>query len=154
VGVYFQNIAKDPLTSFAAIPYDQAQDQGYFKIDFLNIGVLSQFESKEQMNELLEKEPNWKLLEEREVVEKLWHLSNQFEIVYAVKPKSIVELADVVAMIRPNKSKLLNKYLHNKKDARKELYTIREGSDMKKSHAVAYALLIVIQLHLIAMGKL
>jgi len=34
-GVYFQKMAKDRISGFAAIPYKEAEDQGYFKVDCL-----------------------------------------------------------------------------------------------------------------------
>jgi hypothetical protein len=154
VGVYFQNIPTDLITGLAAIPYDKSEEYGYFKMDIIANSAIDDFESKAWMDEYIEIEPNWNLLLERENVEKLFHLSKQFDVVYAVKPKSILEIADILALIRKNKIKLLDKYLQNKKAIRKELYTHREGADMRKPHALAYALIIVLQLHLIEMGKL
>lgn len=154
VGVYFQNIPTDPVTGLAAIPYNDSEEYGFFKMDIIANSALDLFESKDWMNKYIEIDPDWNLLLERENVEKLFHLSKQFEVVYAIKPKSILEIADILALIRRNKIKLLDKYLSNKKAIRKELYMHREGSDMRKSHALAYALIIVLQLHLIAMGKL
>jgi hypothetical protein len=154
VGMYFQDIAIDQFTGFAAIPYKEAEDLGYFKFDFINNNALNAFESKEEMNQLLEQEPDWSLLLEKENVDKLFHLSGHFDLVWAIKPKSTLEIADVIAFIRPMKDKLLDKYLRNKKETRKELYTVRDKSHMKKSHAVAYALIVVLQLHLLKMGRL
>ena len=55
------------------------------------------------------------------------------------------------AIIRPEKRHLIDKYIKNKKNQSilDELYDKREKSDLRKSHAIPYALLIVIQLHLI-----
>lgn len=152
VGIYFQNIPRDPISSLSAIPYDEAEEYGFYKIDMLHLNLLKKFESKAEIKTLLKKEPNWKLLENREVVEKLFHIGKHFDIVYSVKPKNILELADILALIRPSKYKLLNKYLKNKSFVRKELYTKREKSDLRKSHAVAYAMLIVLQMNLIELG--
>jgi hypothetical protein len=66
-----------------------------------------------------------------------------------MKPQSVSDLADCLAIIRPNKVKLADKYLKNKRAVIKELYTKRDPSDLRKSHAIPYALLIVLQLHLI-----
>lgn len=148
VGVYFQDIPKDPLTGLASIPYDVAEDFGFTKIDMIHLNLLSYFKSKEEMLKLMEIEPKWELLEDRDFVSKLFHLSNQFELVYKIKPKSIIELADVLCLIRPNKRLLVDKYIKNSKAIRPELYTKREPSDLRKSHAVAYALLIVLQMNL------
>ena len=154
VGVYFQSIPKDRITNLSAIPYEEAQDAGYFKIDMLNNNTLKLFNSKQEMDDLLDIDPDWSLLLERENVDKLFHLAGHFDIVYAIKPKSVLEIADAIAFIRPMKEKILDKYLKNKKEQRKELYTVRDKSHMKKAHALAYALIVVLQLHLIKMGRL
>jgi len=154
VGIYFQNIPKDRMTKLSAIPYEDAEQEGYFKIDMLNNNTLKLFSSKKEMDDLLDIEPDWKLLLERSNVDKLFHLTGHFDIVYAIKPTSVLEIADAIAFIRPMKEKILDKYLKNKKEHRKELYTIRDKSHMKKAHALAYALLVVLQLHLIKMGRL
>lgn len=150
-GVYFQDIPKDKITGLAAIPYKEAQELGYFKIDFLHLSLLDNFERKEEIKTLVEKEPNWGLLKQKEVVAKLFQLSKHYDLVNKVKPKSVNDLADCIALIRPGKKHLINQYLNNKEQTRKVLYVKpTDGSAYyKKSHAVAYALTIVLQLHLI-----
>jgi DNA polymerase III alpha subunit len=149
VGAYFQTIPKDPISGLAAIPYEEAEELGYLKIDFLNLSLLQHFESKDEVHYFSRKEPNWKLLEDREFVEKLFHVSKHYDMVNKVKPTSILELADILALIRPGKTILLDKYLKNKKLVRKELYTKRQVSDLRKSHALAYAVNIVINMNLL-----
>jgi DNA polymerase III alpha subunit len=112
------------------------------------------FESKDELRALLRRKPNWKLLENKEIVEKLFHLSKHFDIIDEIKPTSVLEIADILALIRPGKIKLLNKYIKDKKNIRTELYTKREKSDLRKPHAIAYALLVVVQLNLIDLGLL
>lgn len=150
-GVYFQHIPKDKISGLAAIPYKEAQEIGYFKIDFLHLSLLDNFESKEEIKTLVEKEPNWELLKQKEVVAKLFQLSKHYDLVNKVKPKSVNDLADCIALIRPGKKHLIRQYLNNKEQTRKVLYVKpTDGSAYyKKSHAVAYALTIVLQLHLI-----
>src|SRR6478736_4208184 len=110
-GVYLQTMPKDSLTGLAAIPYKQAEEYGFIKFDMLHLNLLNFFKSKDEMLKLMEVEPNWKLLEEREFVEKLFHLSKQFDTVYKVKPKSVIALADVLMLIRPHKVFLIDKYI-------------------------------------------
>lgn len=153
-GVFFHNMPTDPVTGFAAIPYDESSDYNYFKIDMLNNSALVNFPSKEWMDEYVDIEPDWNLLLKRENVEKLFHLKNWFHFVIQTKPKSVLEVADMVALIRPAKKQLLDKYLRNREATRPELYTRIDKFDMRKSHSLAYALIIVLQLHLIGMGKL
>jgi len=153
VGYYFQTIPVDVITGLAAIPHKQTEDLGYFKTDFLKLYILKQFRSKAEMRRLQREEPNWKLLEDPEVVKNLFHLGKHFKLVNTVRPTSIQEVADVFALIRPNKRPLLYKYIKNPERYREELYTKRMPEDMRKSHAFAYALTIVLQLHLIEQGR-
>lgn len=154
VGVYFQKIPKDKITGFAAIPYQQAEDIGYFKVDFLHLSLLDYFESKAEIRALVNKEPNWSLLQDQNVVRRLFQVHRHYDMLSTVKPKSVQELADVIALIRPGKKYLLNAYNKDKVAIRQELYRRPDDNQyyFKRSHAVAYALTIVLQLHLIEYG--
>lgn len=152
-GAYFQNIPVDEITGLSAIPYKLAEEMGLIKIDFLHLSLLEKFKSKKQIRELLKQEPNWKLLEDKSVVKGLFHIGNHFNIVDRVKPTSVLQLSDILALIRPGKIDLLNKYLDNPESTRVELYTKRINSDMRKSHTIPYALLIVLQLHLVEQNE-
>lgn len=149
VGNYFQNVPTDPITGLAAIPYDKAEQFGFIKIDILHLSVLDIFESKKEIKALLKKEPDWSLLLNKDVVSKLFHLSNHYDILKQIKPTCVLELADTLALIRPNKLCLIDKYIKDRDNVRKQLYTKTDKSDLRKSHAIPYALLIVLQLHLI-----
>lgn len=155
-GHYFQDIAVDDATGWSAIPYEEAEVMGYFKIDFLHLSTLDYFESKKEIRALLKREPDWSLLLDETNVSKLFQISKHHNIISQVKPQSIQELADIVALIRPNKRHLLSDYKKNKTKTRPLLY--RQGSDdkssFKRSHAIAYAMTIVLQLHLIEAGVL
>ena len=149
VGVYFQHMPSDPLTGLAAIPYKEAEEHGFTKIDMIHLNLLSYFKSKQEMLDLMQIQPNWSLLEDRTFVSKLFHLSKQFEVVYKIKPTSVIELADVLCLIRPKKIFLIDKYIKDRDKVRPELYTKRDVSDIRKSHAVAYALLITLQMNIL-----
>jgi len=158
-GVYFQNIAKDKLTELAAIPYEEAEELGFFKIDFLHLGLLDHFESKGEIRALIKIEPDWFLLRSADVVQRLFQIHRHFDIVSKVNPQSVQELADCIALIRPSKKFLLSKYTEakteeDKVNIRKILYAKPADGRMwfKKAHSVAYALTIVLQLHLIKGG--
>jgi len=155
-GAYFQAMAKDKLTGLAAIPYEEAEELGYFKIDFLHLSFLDNFENKDEIRTLLKRDPDWLLLQSPDAVSKLFQLHNHFELVSKVKPQSVQELADCIALIRPGKRYLLNAYLKDRNALRKELYTKPDDGRawFKKPHAIAYALTIVLQLHLIKAGAL
>jgi DNA polymerase III alpha subunit len=154
-GYYPQRIARDPLTGLAAIPYGPAEELGYFKIDFLHLSVYDKLTSREELEELLKKEPNWKLLLLPSTQEKLFQLAKHGPVINQVKPASIEDVADLMALIRPGKRGLLGVYLKQKEECRRLLYADGEdGYTFKKSHAFAYALVVVLQLHLIEQGKL
>lgn len=149
VGLYFQNIPIDKISGLSAIPYEEAEELGFYKIDILNLSILENFTNKNQIRQLLKREPNWTLLQDDEIIPKLFHLSKHASTLKKIKPKTVEELADVLALIRPNKKQLIDKYLNNKISTRLELYKKVDPSDLRKSHAIPYALLIVLQLHLL-----
>lgn len=155
-GAYFQQMPKDTITGLAAIPYEEAENIGYFKIDFLHLSFLDNFESKDEIRVLLKHDPDWLLLQSPDAVSKLFQLHNHFDLVSKVKPQSVQELADCIALIRPGKRYLLNAYLKDRNAIRKELYVAPEDGRawFKKPHAIAYALTITLQLHLIKAGAL
>jgi len=152
VGIYLQNIPTDPDTGVAAIPYKIAGQLNYFKIDILHLSLLSNFESRKEVEVLSQMEPDWTLLHDPEVVQTLFLLKKHSDLVCRLKPTSVEEIADVLALIRPNKKALIDQYLKNKTEVRKILYNKTDDSDLRKSHAIAYALNIVMQLNLISLG--
>lgn len=154
-GHYFQAIPVDKYTDLAAIPYEEAEALGYFKIDFLHLSTLDNFKSKDEIRRLLTVEPDWSLLHDPEVVAKLFQISKHHALILKIKPQTVQELADCIALIRPGKRHLIDQYPRNKDAVRKELYRKTEdGYAFKRSHAISYALTIVLQLHLIARGSL
>lgn len=149
-GAYFQPIPVDHVTELSAIPYEQAEELGYFKIDFLHLSTLDYFDNKQQIRTLLKKEPDWSLLQNPSNVAKLFQIGKHYKLISEVKPTSVQALADCIALIRPGKRNLLNAYKKAPDVVRPELYRKNEdGYSFKKSHAIAYALTIVLQLHLV-----
>lgn len=153
-GVYPQKISRDPISKLCAIPYGQAEELGYIKLDFLHLSIYDKFSSRQEILELLDVDPDWNLLLAPSIVSKLFQLSNHFETVSKLKPKSTEDLADALALIRPGKKSLIGLYLKDKDNARRLLYAKGENDEysFKKSHAISYALVIQLQLHLINLG--
>ena len=149
-GVYFQHISTDPITGYAAIPYEEAESLGYFKIDLLNLHVYSNFNNRDEIKALLEIEPDWDKLLNRNIVEQLFHINKHYDLIKRVKPKSILDLAECLALIRPQKMHLTNLYINDKQKALKYLWLQDDdGYAFKKAHAISYAMVIVLQLHLL-----
>ena len=55
-GVYVTDIPVNPLTGNSTIDFKQAEDRGYFKLDFLNVNVYSGIKDEEHLNKLINKE--------------------------------------------------------------------------------------------------
>jgi hypothetical protein len=147
-GVYVSEIPYDPVSNLASIEYKEAEERGYFKLDFLNNSLYSGVRNEEHLNELTDKEPIWELLEHPEIVEQLAHVRSHIDVLRVLKPRSVIELAEVLAIIRPAKRYLLNASV----DVIKENVWTRPVDNsyyFKKAHAIAYALSIVVQLNLI-----
>ena len=147
-GVYCTSIPYNPITGISTIDYKRAEDRGYFKIDFLNVGVYEGVKNKEHLKKLLETEPLWDLLLEDEFTQNLFHVNGHGSILRQSKPESIEQLAAVLAMIRPAKRYLIGK---DWTTVMTEVWTKPENDEyyFKKAHAVAYAAAIVVQMNLI-----
>jgi DNA polymerase III alpha subunit len=148
-GVYFQDIPYDPFTNMATIDHKKADEMGYFKIDLLNVHLYKDVKNEEHVNKLVNQEPVWELLEHKEVVERLFHLNNYYELCKQHKPKNIEQLAMLLAIIRPGKAHLQGK---SWEEIEKDVWTKpTDGSYyFKKSHSFGYAMVIVLQLNLMA----
>ena len=152
-GVYVQSIPFNPVTGLSTIDYKTAEDRGYFKIDFLNVSVYEGVKSKQHLTKLLETEPIWDLLLEDDFVNKLFHVNGHGGILRQMAPKSIEQLAAVLAMIRPAKRYLIGK---DWTTVMTEIWIKPDNDDyyFKKAHAIAYAHVIVVQMNLICDGLL
>ena len=151
-GIYFHAVPEHPVTGNASLDYKNAEDRGYFKIDCLNVNIYKEVKSEQELVELMIQEPDWDMLQDRNFVDKLFHLNGHHNIVNKLQPKSIEQLAAVLAIIRPAKRQLMYKQWS---DIMKEVWVKpTDGSYFfKKSHAVAYAQAIVVQMNLLQKHK-
>ena len=146
-GVYVSKIPHDPVSNLASIEYKESEERGYFKLDFLNNSLYDGVRDEAHLISLMEQEPVWDLFQHEEVVQNLAHVSNHIEVLRALKPQSVEELAEVLAIIRPAKRHLLNESKETIKSQVWEKPT-DDSYYFKKAHAVAYAVSIVVQLNL------
>jgi DNA polymerase III alpha subunit len=151
-GVYFHAVPEHPVTGHSSLDYKKAEDRGYFKIDCLNVNIYKEVKSEQELVELMIQEPDWDMLKDPKTVENLFHLNGHFNIVSKLEPKTIEQLAAVLAIIRPAKRQLMYK---DWIDINKDVWSKpTDGSYFfKKSHAVAYAQAIVVQMNLISRAK-
>jgi hypothetical protein len=145
-GVYLQDVPTNPFTGLCSFAYDQLDDSNFFKIDFLNQSVYQEVRDEEHLVELLAREPYWELLDDRFFVEQLPHIREHFPIVDSIKPRSIVDLSVVLALIRPGKRSLVGK---PRREIDAQIWTKTDQYGFKRSHAVSYAAMIVVKMNLI-----
>jgi DNA polymerase III alpha subunit len=147
-GIYCTSIPYNPLTGMSTIDYKTAEDRGYFKIDFLNVGIYNGVKDRKHLLKLMETEPLWDLLEQDDFSNLLFHVNGHGSILREMKPTSIEQLAAVLAMIRPAKRYLIGK---DWTTISAEVWTKPENDEyyFKKAHAIAYAHVVVVQMNLI-----
>jgi len=147
-GVYLHKVPTYAPSNLCSVEHKTAEDMGWFKLDFLNVGIYTDVRDEAHLNSLMEKKPIWDLLTEPEFSDKLFHVAGHSTILKTMKPRCIAELAAVLAMIRPAKRHLIGK---SWKDVMKEVWTKPEGDEyfFKKSHATAYAVGVVVHMNLL-----
>jgi hypothetical protein len=147
-GVYITEAPYDPINDMCALDYKEADARGYFKLDLLNVNIYSNIKDELHLIKLMG-EPNWSKLKDKTFVEKLIHLGKQFSTLQQMPEdvNSIPRLAMFLAVMRPGKKHLIGKPF-------KEISTTvwnneNEGYSFKKSHAIAYAQLVVVHMNLL-----
>jgi hypothetical protein len=147
-GVYITEIPYDPVHDMAALHYVDAEKRGYFKLDLLNVHVYNQVQSEEHLVELMS-DPDWSVLKDRSIVEQLIHLGNSYDLIQRMPEPidSIPRLAMFLAAIRPAKRHLIGRTW---KDVNDTVWDKDQtGYSFKRSHAVAYAQLVVVHMNLL-----
>ncbi len=147
-GVYFHDVPIYSPLNICSIPYDQAEELGYFKIDFLNVNIYKGIKNEQHLEELMNKEPLWDLLLQEDFVNLLFHVNGHGSILREMKPTTVEQLAAVLAIIRPAKRYLIGK---DWTTVMNEVW-VKPNKDeyyFKKSHATAYAIAIIVQMNLI-----
>lgn len=150
-GVYVTDIPYDPINNLSALDYEIAEDRGYLKLDILNVHVYNQVRDEKHLIELMN-EPDWRRLNDPNFVEQLIHLGNHYNTIQKMPEpiNTIPRLAMFLAVIRPGKKHLIGKSWN---EVSKTIWEREEGTyTFKKSHAVAYAHLVVVHMNLLSNG--
>ena len=147
-GMYYHDIPVDPLTGNASMDHKAAEERGYFKLDFLNLGIYDQVRDEQHLDELIAKEPNWnRLTTDSEFVSQLIHINNYFDLLKEMRPTCVQEMAMFLAIIRPGKKHLQHK---DWSVVEGDVWTATdEGYSFKKSHATSYAMAVVLHMNLL-----
>jgi hypothetical protein len=150
-GIYVTDIPYDSMNDMANIDYTIAEERGYIKLDLLNVFVYSVVRDEQHLIEMM-REPNWIKLYDKGFVEKLIHLSNHYSSIQKMPEpiNSIPRLAMFLALLRPGKKHLIG--LPWKEVADTVWDKGSDGYSFKKSHAIAYAQLVVVHMNLLESG--
>lgn len=148
-GVYVTKIPYDPINDCAAIDYEQAEQRGYFKLDFLNMTVYSLVKDHTHYQQMLDESPPWTRLWQDPVwASQLIHVGNYTDLLQSMRPDSIPRLAAFISIIRPGKAHLQNQTWD------RVFESVWDGDDsrgytFKKSHAISYAALVTLHMNLV-----
>ena len=147
-GVYVTEVPHNPFNEIATIDHKEAEDRGYFKLDFLNVSIYKDVRNEAHLIELMDKEPLWELLGHKEFSDQVFHLNGHSELLKQLKPQSVEQLAAVLAMIRPAKRHLVNETWQTINDS---VWTKpKDGAYyFKKAHAISYAMACVVHMNLL-----
>jgi hypothetical protein len=149
-GVYVTDIPKDTINNCSSIEYNQAEERGYFKIDFLNVGVYNLIPDLETYERFLNTDTKWDLLLTREFCQQIVHIGNHYDTLIKMPEPvdSIPRMAMFLALIRPAKRHLIGK---SWQEISREIWTapIDDSYFFKKSHAVAYAHLVALHITIV-----
>ena len=157
-GIYFQQVPVDSVTKLSAFPYKEAEEIGYFKVDLIPNHVYDLVESNEELDELLEAPVNWEWFQDKQFFEaedrryQLTHLANYHHLCEMYPPKSVEDISCLLALIRPRKKYLVGQPWEVIKDTVWEKLDTEDDTHyfFKKSHAVAFAVLVILHAQLIA----
>jgi len=148
-GIYVTNIPRDPINNCATIAYETAEQLGYFKLDFLNMGVYELVRDTDHYNDMLQKEPPWhRLWTDTTWTSKLVHIGNYTGLLNDMRPDSIPRMAAFISIIRPGKA-------HLQRRPWDEVFSSvwdgnnSQGFVFKKSHAISYAMLVSLHMNLV-----
>jgi hypothetical protein len=149
-GVYFQTIPVEPFSGNSAIDYQEAEERGYAKLDFLNVSLYSQIRDRQHLENLMRRDPPWHRLYEPEFCAQLIHINGHYDTLIKMPEAvtSIARMAMFLAVIRPAKRHLVGRTW------REVAETVWDRPDddsyyFKKSHAVAYANLVAVNMNLL-----
>lgn len=148
-GVYVTDIPHDPVLRCAALDYETAESRGYFKIDFLNMGVYGLIRDPAHYAEMLATTPPWDWLwQDATWAEQLVHVGNYTELLRTMQPDSIPRMAAFISVIRPGKAHLQNRPWSEVFDSVWD-GDLGRGYVFKKAHALGYAALVALHMNLL-----
>ena len=147
-GVYVTECPHNPIDNLSTIEHKTAEERGYFKLDFLNVSIYKDVRDEAHLTKLMEQEPQWQLLEHDDFNNLVFHVGGHGTILRTMQPRSVEQLAAVLAMIRPAKRSLVGETWET---VMKEVWVKPTTNDyfFKKAHAFAYAMSVIVHMNLL-----
>ncbi len=147
-GIYATEIPHNPIDNLSTLEHKTAEERGYFKLDFLNVSIYKDVKDETHLMSLMRKEPLWELLEHKDFVDGVFHLSGHDNLLKQLKPTSVDQLAATLAIIRPAKRHLANESWQT---IMKEVWIKPTNGEyfFKKAHAYAYAVSVIVHMNLL-----
>lgn len=149
-GVYVTEIPRDAVHGMAAIDHEQAEQRGYFKLDFLNMSVYQLVRDPAHYEQMLAQDPPWqRLWEDPAWAQQIVHVGNYIDLLASMQPDSIPRMAAFISIIRPGKA-------HLQRQPWDQVFaSVWDGDDsrgytFKKSHAISYAALVALHMNLLS----
>lgn len=149
-GIYVTDMPDDPFTGLASLDYERAEARGYLKLDFLNVHVYKNVRDETHLAQLMATEPDWQRFNtDQQFFEQLIHVNNHWNVLKRMPEPvdTIPRLAMFLAVIRPAKRHLIGETWKTVGETIWE--KTEEGYQFKKSHAVAYAHLVAVNMNLL-----
>lgn len=150
-GIYVTNIPSCPFNEISTIPHKLGEERGYIKLDILNVNLYNQIHNEEELIKLMA-EPRWDLFNnDKKFFKSLTQIGSHWDSLKKMPEPvdSIPRLAMFMAIIRPAKRHLIGL---SWKDVAKSIWD-KSDEDLygyKKSHAIAYAHLVVVHMNLLS----
>lgn len=152
-GIYVTDIPRDPVMGCAAIDYQEAEQRGYFKLDFLNMSVYQLVRDADHYQAMLEREPPWqRLWTDPEWAQQLVHVGNYTSLLATMRPNTVPRMAAFISVIRPGKAHLQGLPWEQVFASVWDGDSSR-GYTFKKSHAISYAALVALHMNLIDLSN-
>ena len=147
-GVYVTECPHNPIDNLSTIEHKTAEERGYFKLDFLNVSIYKDVKDETHLTQLMEREPQWQLLEHDDFNNLVFHVGGHGDILRKLQPTSVEQLAAVLAIIRPAKRHLANETWQT---IFEEVWKKPTNGDyfFKKAHAFAYAMSVIVHMNLL-----
>lgn len=154
-GIHPTVIPADPFSGLCSLDYEQAEDRGYIKLDFINVNLYQQVRDESHLKELMNLTPDWhRFNSDQAFFEQLIHVNNHWSLLRRMPEQvdTIPRLAMFLSVIRPAKRNLAGLPWN---EVAKEVWIKPDDGSyyFKKSHAVAYAHLVAVNMNLISLAN-